>query len=49
MTEHRIDGGRRGPCLDPDHPVPMVRAVIPKLDLPDPEEQGNLFDEKKPR
>lgn len=20
-TQHRVDGGRRGPCIDPDHPV----------------------------
>lgn len=45
-TEHRVDGGRKGPCLDPNHPAPMVRAVIPKLDLKDPE-QANLFGEKK--
>jgi hypothetical protein len=46
-TEHRIDDGRRGPCLDPNHPVPLVRAVIPKLDLPKEPEQGDLFGEKK--
>ena len=21
MTQHRVDGGRRGPCIDPAHPV----------------------------
>lgn len=21
MTQHRVDGGRRGPCIDPQHPV----------------------------
>ena len=20
-TQHRVDGGRRGPCIDPGHPV----------------------------
>lgn len=21
-TEHRVDGGRLGPCIDPNHPKP---------------------------
>lgn len=21
FTQHRVDGGRRGPCIDPGHPV----------------------------
>jgi hypothetical protein len=21
FTQHRVDGGRRGPCIDPAHPV----------------------------
>ena len=21
LTQHRVDGGRRGPCIDPDHSV----------------------------
>jgi len=21
QTQHRVDGGRRGPCIDPAHPV----------------------------
>ena len=47
-TEHRIDDGRVGPCLDPNHPAPpLPRAVIPPLDLPAEPEQGSLFDEKK--
>ena len=25
MTEHRIDGGRVGPCLDPKHPLRSKR------------------------
>lgn len=45
-TQHRIDEGRRGPCLDPQHPKPLVRAVIPKFDLKE-SEQGILFPEKK--
>jgi hypothetical protein len=44
FTEHRVDGGRRGPCIDPKHPVSGIpRAVIPKLDLPPEPEQGELF------
>jgi hypothetical protein len=27
-TEHRIDDGRKGPCLDPNHPAPP----LPKAD-----------------
>jgi hypothetical protein len=42
-TEHRVDSGRKGPCIDPAHPVPMVRAQIPPLDLPKPPEQKSLF------
>ncbi len=46
-TEHRVDDGRLGPCLDKDHPAPpLPKAVIPKLDLPDVPEQKNLFGEK---
>ena len=41
MTEHRVDDGRPGPCLDEKHPVPLTRAVIPKLNLP---EQKDLFE-----
>jgi hypothetical protein len=45
-TEHRIDDGRKGPCIDPDHPAPPIpRAVIPNLDLPKQPEQGGLFKE----
>jgi len=42
-TEHRIDGGKVGPCLDTNHPQPLMKAQIPKLDLPKPAEQGDLF------
>jgi hypothetical protein len=42
-TEHRVDGGKIGPCLDANHPAPIPRAVIPKLDLPKEPEQQNLF------
>jgi hypothetical protein len=45
-TEHRIDDGRVGPCLDENHPVPpLPKAQIPKLDLPKQPEQGDLFKE----
>jgi hypothetical protein len=33
-TEHRVDGGKIGPCLDANHPALIPHAVIPKLDLP---------------
>jgi len=27
FTQHRVDGGRKGPCIDPKHPVPgMTKA-----------------------
>jgi hypothetical protein len=38
ITEHRVDNGRRGPCLE--HQTP-VRAKIPKFDPP---KSGNLFE-----
>jgi hypothetical protein len=22
-TQHRVDGGRKGPCIDPAHPYPI--------------------------
>lgn len=25
-TQHRVDGGRRGPCIDPKHPVQKESA-----------------------
>jgi hypothetical protein len=44
-TEHQIDDGRVGRCLDEAHPAPpLPRAKIPKLDLPDPPEQKDLFE-----
>lgn len=36
-TTHRVDGGRLGPCLDPQHP-------IPKLSPKSPRTQQSLFD-----
>ena len=24
MTQHRVDGGRQGPCIDPAHPKPKA-------------------------
>jgi hypothetical protein len=41
-TEHQVDGGRVGRCLDPKHPVP--RAKIPPSDLPPRAEQKDLFE-----
>jgi hypothetical protein len=41
FTVHRVDGGRLGPCLDENHPAPLERAEIPKLNLP---EQKGLFE-----
>jgi len=43
-TEHRVDGGRRGPCIDPKHPAPISRAVIPPLNLPKLPQQKKLFE-----
>ena len=45
MTQHRVDGGRKGPCIDPQHPTPPVKAVIPPLDPIEKEKQGKLFEE----
>ncbi len=42
-TEHRIDDGRVGPCLDEGHPPPLPKAQIPKLDFPKESKQGDLF------
>lgn len=41
-TDHRIDGGRRGPCLDPAHPTPPACGKREK-----PAEQPTLFDERE--
>jgi hypothetical protein len=47
-TLHRIDDGRVGPCLDPGHPTPLPRAVIPPWDPPaDDSKQGELFKSTK--
>ena len=47
MTDHRVDGGRRGPCIDPKHPASGIpRAVIPPLDLPPEPKQKNLFEDE---
>lgn len=35
-TEHRVDGGRLGPCIDPKHPEPKP-APPPKP------KQGSMF------
>jgi len=43
-TDHQVDDGRLGRCLDPKHPTPLPRAVIPDLDLPQPPEQKDLFE-----
>jgi len=38
MTEHRIDGGRVGPCLDEKHPKREAPARLPAR-----AEQRDLF------
>jgi hypothetical protein len=47
MTEHRIDGGRVGPCLDPKHPLRPSTQGKPKREaparLPARAEQKDLF------
>jgi hypothetical protein len=32
-TQHRVDGGRKGPCLDPKHPVPAESTTQKKRRL----------------
>lgn len=39
FTEHRVDQGRKGPCLDPFHPQPKPR--VDKSKLP---KSGDLFE-----
>jgi hypothetical protein len=39
-TEHQVDDGRLGRCLDPEHPAPSSRAA----DAPKPAEQKGLFE-----
>jgi hypothetical protein len=29
-TQHRVDGGRKGPCIDPKHPVPKTTRAQEK-------------------
>lgn len=38
VTQHRVDGGRRGPCLE------HQTAIKPKK--PAPTKSGNLFEER---
>lgn len=40
MTQHRVDSGRRGPCLE--HQTP-VKAKIPPF-KPAKDKQGKLFE-----
>jgi hypothetical protein len=44
MTQHRVDGGRKGPCIDPKHLKPPVKAVIPPFDDVEKSKQGKLFE-----
>lgn len=37
MTEHRVDDGRRGPCLEHSVPIKEVKPVEDKT------KQGDLF------
>lgn len=46
FTQHRVDGGRKGPCIDPQHPQPPVKAQIPKFEKL-PEKQKKLFEEEE--
>lgn len=43
FTQHRVDSGRKGPCIDPNHPKPPVKAVIPPLDAAEKSKQKKLF------
>jgi hypothetical protein len=40
QTEHQVDSGRVGLCLDPKHPVPPDRKTGQQKPKP---EQGKLF------
>lgn len=48
FTEHRVDQGRKGPCLDPAHPVHGERsgraAAKAKEPKPEKEKTGDLFE-----
>jgi hypothetical protein len=44
VTEHRVDNGRKGPCIDPNHPAPLTKAAIPPFNAPGGE-QKNLFED----
>jgi len=46
VTLHRVDGVKKGPCIDPQHPQPPVRAQIPQFD-PQPQ-SGDLFESREP-
>ena len=39
FTVHRVDGGRKGPCIDPLHPQPKPPADKTKIP-----KSGDLFD-----
>lgn len=40
-TQHRVDGGRRGPCIDPKHPVQeFSKAQKAKLEKLEKEKQN---------
>jgi len=38
-TLHRVDSGRRGPCLDPAHPQPKEKPKKPEIPR-----TGDLFE-----
>jgi hypothetical protein len=41
QTQHRVDGGRRGPCIDPAHPVKEFSANQVKRQKKAEEEKKN--------
>jgi hypothetical protein len=49
-TQHRVDGGRRGPCIDPRHPVQaMTKAQAARKEKQERERQNpGLFKGDKP-
>lgn len=42
MTQHRVDGGRRGPCLE--HEAPMYNRKQEKEMKKKTQQSGNLFE-----
>lgn len=46
-TQHRVDGGRKGPCIDPKHPVQGMTKAQEKRrrEAEDKRKNPGLFDD----